>query len=85
VHSARYLAFGDPWHVDGPIRRGREPAPSAVDALAGAFAAAVAGIESGRFPAQPLRPAECQWCAQAGVCRKEYLVEDDQDGSAEPV
>ena len=85
VHSARYLAFGDPWQVDGPVKRGREAMPSAVDALAGAFAAAVAGIESGRFPARPLRPAECQWCAQAGVCRKEYLVEDDEDGSAEPV
>jgi hypothetical protein len=65
--------------------KGRQPAAIAVETLAGRFADAVAGIESGSFPPRPRHPGECQWCPQAGVCRKEYLVEDDEDASATPV
>ena len=43
---------------------------------------AVERIEAGEFPPRPKRPAECQWCRYSGVCRKEYLIEDD---AAEPV
>jgi hypothetical protein len=25
-----------------------------------------------------MRPNECAWCRYAGVCRKEYLIEDDE-------
>ena len=85
VQSAMYIAFGDPRAIDGPVMKGRQPMPIAVETLAGFFADAVAGIESGKFPARPRHPGDCQWCPQAGVCRKEYLVEDDGDAATHSV
>lgn len=85
VHAAMYLAFGDPWSIDGPVMKGRVPVTIAVETMAGRFAAAVGGIESGSFPPRPRHPGDCQWCPQAAVCRKEYLVEDDEESAAAPV
>jgi CRISPR/Cas system-associated exonuclease Cas4 (RecB family) len=47
----------------------------AVEARASEFAGAIDRIEAGQFPPKPLRPADCQWCRYAGVCRKEYAAE----------
>jgi hypothetical protein len=85
VRAAMYLAFGDPWSIEGPVMKGRQPVAIAVETLAGRFAEAVAGIESGTFPPRPRHPGDCQWCPQAGVCRKEYLVEDDEESATQPV
>jgi hypothetical protein len=49
----------------------------AVEERASQFAAHVQQIEAGEFPARPRRVGDCQWCAYAGVCRKEYRAEDD--------
>jgi CRISPR/Cas system-associated exonuclease Cas4 (RecB family) len=42
-------------------------------------------IEAGEFPPRPRTLAECQWCGFAGICRKEYRVEEAVDDTAEPV
>jgi hypothetical protein len=78
-----YLAFGDDRRLEGPIGSASDPTDSAVTARAGEFAGAVEHIEAGVFPPRPKRPAECQWCAFSGVCRKEYAIDDDE--AAEPV
>jgi hypothetical protein len=53
-----------------------------VQTRASEFAGVVARIEAGEFPARPRSTSECGWCRYAGVCRKEYQMEDD---AAEPV
>jgi RecB family exonuclease len=84
IAGAMYLAFGDD-RLEGRLR-GATPAEvsSAVNAKASEFAEMVARIEEGRFPPDPRTPGECAWCGFAGVCRKEYRVEDE-DEAAEPV
>jgi RecB family exonuclease len=84
VAAAMYLAFGDD-RLEGRVR-GSTPAEvsSAVSAKASEFAEMVARIEEGRFPPDPRTPGECAWCGFAGVCRKEYRVEDE-DEAAESV
>jgi RecB family exonuclease len=37
---------------------------------------AVEGIERGEFPVRPDEPFRCQWCAYAGVCRKDYVGDE---------
>ena len=37
---------------------------------------AVDGIERGEFPVRPDEPFRCQWCAYAGVCRKDYVGDE---------
>ena len=83
VASAMYLAFGDDRRLDGRLGGRDQPAALAVEARASEFATKTEEIEAGRFPARPLRPNECAWCRYAGVCRKEYLTENDE--AAEPV
>jgi RecB family exonuclease len=78
VGSAMYLAFGDDRRLDGRLGTADEPAFLAVEARASAFATTTDDIEAGRFPPKPLRPNECAWCRYAGVCRKEYQIEDDE-------
>jgi RecB family exonuclease len=78
VSSAAYLAFGDDRRLESRIGGSGESAEAAVTNRAQMFAAAVARIEAGAFPAQPLSTLECQWCGYAGVCRKEYRVEQDE-------
>ena len=82
VTDAMYLAFGDERKTEGKLGGKGESVASAIAARASDFAAAIEKIEAGTFPPQPKRPADCQWCRYAGVCRKEYLLEDD---AAEPV
>ncbi|ODS57779.1 MAG: hypothetical protein ABS36_04865 [Acidobacteria bacterium SCN 69-37] len=85
VADAMYLAFGDDRRFDGRMPGRTETEVSlAVEARAGVFADVVGRIEAGVFPPRPRRASECQWCGFAGVCRKEYRIEDD-DGAAEPV
>jgi len=38
--------------------------------------AVVDGIERGEFPVQPDEPFLCNWCAYAGVCRKDYVGDE---------
>ena len=72
-----YLAFGDDRALEGALGSRSEPVAIAVETRASTFATVVQRIENGEFPARPLRPSDCQWCRYAGVCRKEYLAEDD--------
>jgi hypothetical protein len=55
----------------------------AVAAKASEFAGTSERFESGEFPPAPKKPADCVWCGFAGVCRKEFRMEDDE--AAEPV
>jgi RecB family exonuclease len=76
VTEAMYVAFGDERRTAGKLATSAEDVPMAVEARSSDFAAAIESIEAGRFPAQPKRPGDCQWCHYAGVCRKEYFIED---------
>jgi RecB family exonuclease len=83
IAAAMYLAFGDDRKLEGRLGSGAESVEMAVAARAADFAGAVDRIEAGQFPAKPRRPSDCAWCRYAGVCRKEYLV--DEDAATEPV
>jgi RecB family exonuclease len=82
VAGAMYLAFGDDRYVAGAIGDGEPPA-EAVAARASQFADLVERIEQGEFPPRPRKTSDCAWCRYAGVCRKEYRLEDDE--ATEPV
>ena len=82
IGAATYLAFGDDRRLERTIGEGTQPADVAVLALATEFAGVVERIETGQFPPRPRQPADCQWCGYAGVCRKEYRVEDDDAADA---
>jgi RecB family exonuclease len=81
VVSASYLAFGDEKNFEGALAS-RGKVPMEVETRAQEFADVIGRIEAGTFAPGPKKPSDCQWCRYAGVCRKEYLVEDD---AAEPV
>lgn len=81
IADAMYLAFGDEQRLEGRVGNAGDAA-MAVEARASEFAGVVARIEAGDFPARPISTSECLWCRYAGVCRKEYQLEDD---AAEPV
>jgi RecB family exonuclease len=81
VAAALYLAFGDDRRLEGALGR-KDEVNLAVGDRASAFAKAIKRIEDGEFPARPLRSSDCQWCRYAGVCRKEYLAEDDDAADA---
>jgi RecB family exonuclease len=76
IADAMYLAFGDEQRLEGRLGT-RSDAAMAVEVRAGEFADVVARIEAGDFPARPISTSECTWCRYAGVCRKEYQLEDD--------
>jgi RecB family exonuclease len=78
VNAAMYLAFGDDRRLEGRLGGTSQPAGPAVMTRAGDFATVVEQIEAGAFPARPRSSSECQWCGYAGVCRKEYRVDDDE-------
>ncbi len=78
VSAAMYLAFGDDRRLAGPIGGPSEPVDFAVTARATEFAEKVGDIEAGLFPPQPKQAGDCQWCAYAGVCRKEYVAQNDE-------
>jgi RecB family exonuclease len=82
IESAMYLAFGDDRKLEGRLGSSSAPALMAVLALAQKFADTTDAIERGEFPPRPRRPSDCQWCTFAGVCRKEYLAEDDGPADA---
>ena len=71
-----YVAFGDERRTEGKLGGKGETAAMAVETRASDFAAAVEHIEAGHFPPNPKRTTDCQWCRYAGVCRKEYLMEE---------
>jgi RecB family exonuclease len=81
IRDAAYLAFAED-KLATPMAKDRGATGPEVEARAAEFAAAVDRIESGDFPPRPKRFELCQWCAYAGVCRKEYRMEAD---AAEPV
>jgi len=83
IASAVYLAFGDERKFRDGFTGRSGPAGDAVQARAGEFAKTIQRIEAGEFPPSPQRTDMCRWCGYAGVCRKEYRVEDH--ASAEPV
>jgi RecB family exonuclease len=76
IADAMYLAFGDEQRLEGRVGSAGDAA-MAVEARASEFAGVVARIEAGEFPARPISTSECLWCRYAGVCRKEYQLEDD--------
>jgi len=78
VSAAMYLAFGDEQRLEGRLGT-RADASLAVQTRAADFAGVVGRIEAGEFPARPISTSECGWCRYAGVCRKEYNLEDDAD------
>ena len=82
IRSAAYLAFGDDARLEGQVGKPGETAEIAVEERAGQFAAHVEHIEAGHFPARPRSAGFCQWCAYAGVCRKEYRIHDDEAADA---
>jgi RecB family exonuclease len=77
ISAAMYLAFGDDRRLEGAIGSRSEPVAIAVEARASQFEEAVTSIEAGHFPPKPRQPSGCQWCGYAGVCRKEYRIDDD--------
>jgi hypothetical protein len=85
IEAAMYLAFGDDRRLEGRLDEPGEKTAYAVEHRASAFATTIGKIEAGVFPPSPHRPGECAWCGYRGVCRKEYLVEDQGDDPAEPV
>lgn len=78
VSAAMYLAFGDDRRLAGPLGGPSDPVDFAVTARATEFAKKVDDIEAGVFPPRPKQAGDCQWCAYAGVCRKEYVAQDDE-------
>jgi RecB family exonuclease len=85
VGAAMYLAFGDDRQLEGKLGDRSQSPALAVEARASEFAGAVSRIESGAFPPRPRNTSDCQWCPFAGVCRKEYRLESENDEAAEPV
>lgn len=83
VSVAMYMAFGDDYRLDGRLAGTASDVDVAVTVRAGQFADVVGRMEEGAFPPRPLRTSDCQWCGYAGVCRKEYRIEDGD--AAEPV
>lgn len=77
VSAAMYLAFGDDRRFEGRLGDSPQEIEMAVQARTSAFSAVIDRIERGEFPPQPRTASECQWCGYAGVCRKEYRIEDD--------
>jgi RecB family exonuclease len=78
IRDAAYLAFAED-DLATPLARDAGGTQAEVIARTEAFAHAVQRIEAGEFPARPKRFDLCQWCAFAGVCRKEYRMEPDGD------
>jgi hypothetical protein len=73
-----YLAFGDDRKLEAKFPGDMTKVDMTVGTRAEAFANVTDQIEGGVFPPKPVRPNECQWCRYAGVCRKEYAVDDDE-------
>ena len=76
IAGAAYMAFGDDKRVEGAIASGPQAA-EAIAARASQFADVITKIEDGQFSANPRKASDCAWCRYAGVCRKEYRLEED--------
>lgn len=63
--SRRFVALGDRGSLEQVLK----------DAQA-RLLAAIAGIEAGRFPPNPLEPFRCTFCSYAGLCRKDYVGDE---------
>ena len=72
-----YVAFGDDRKVEGAVADGAR-ADEDTTARASQFADIIEHIEAGEFPPKPRKTGDCAWCKYAGVCRKEYRLEDDE-------
>lgn len=72
--DAGYVAFGEP-HGWVPLDR-RATVDQAMADGQERFLTAVAGIESGVFPARPVEPFRCQYCEYPTVCRKDYVGDE---------
>ena len=72
--DAGYVAFGEP-HGWVPLDR-RATVDQAMADGQERFLTAVAGIESGAFPARPVEPFRCQYCEYPTVCRKDYVGDE---------
>lgn len=71
VARAGYIAFREKTafsgiqHIDKTLAEGQEKLLAVIDA-----------VERGEFPVQPDEPFLCNWCAYAGVCRKDYVGDE---------
>lgn len=74
VARAGYIAFKE---KDAFVALGgKMPLAQAIADGQQRFLAAIDGIERGDFPVRPDEPFRCQWCAYAGVCRKDYVGDE---------
>jgi RecB family exonuclease len=58
-------AFSEMPHVEKALAEGQVKLLAVIDA-----------VERGEFPVQPDEPFLCNWCAYAGVCRKDYVGDE---------
>lgn len=58
-------AFSELPHVEKALAEGQAKLLAVIDA-----------VERGEFPVQPDEPFLCNWCAYAGVCRKDYVGDE---------
>ena len=71
VARAGYIAFREKTafsgiqHVEKAHAEGQDKLLAVIDA-----------VERGEFPVQPDEPFLCNWCAYAGVCRKDYVGDE---------
>ena len=61
----RFVPFGDRGRLDQALKDAQER-----------LLAAIGGIEAGRFQPTPIEPYRCTFCSYAGVCRKDYVGDD---------
>jgi hypothetical protein len=71
VSRAGYIAFKE----KNPFTELQNPAKALADGQA-TLLAVVDAIERGEFPVRPDEPFLCNWCAYAGVCRKDYVGDE---------
>jgi RecB family exonuclease len=74
VGDAGYVAFGEP-DVFKPLAF-RGDVSAALESGQQRLIEAVDGIERGDFPPRPDEPYICNFCAFAGVCRKDYIGDE---------
>jgi ATP-dependent helicase/nuclease subunit B len=84
VGEAAYIIFNAGRGVKPLGRKAEERARVLAEAQA-RFLEAVAGIEEGSFPPRPAQGHLCASCAFAGICRKDYVAQDDAPGAAAAV
>jgi RecB family exonuclease len=74
VGEAAYIAFGGPRRIVPMAGRGSDE--QAIADAEARLGVAVAAMQRGEFPVQPIEPFRCTFCAYAAVCRKDYVGDE---------